>query len=195
MIRQDSVESFISYINLNKISLYKTKIKPSLFETNSFLIEKEPSLIEYAAFFGSIQIVQYLIFNKVELNESLWIYTIHSKNAELIHLLEKNFIDNSKILYNCIQEAIKCHHNNIANYIIESFLNEDKKINDSQNNFNTNVYAFGLKYFNYNYFPVDLDHKFTFFYFCQFDYLTLVKLYVKYKNVNLQEKIISYYLI
>ena len=52
--------------------------------------KKKPTLIEYAAFNGSIQIFQYLKMNKVELNEELWSYAIHSGNAQIIHLLEEN---------------------------------------------------------------------------------------------------------
>lgn len=49
----------------------------SIFEANSYLIEKKTqTLIEYAAFFGSIQIIKYLHFNNVELDPSLWIYVI-----------------------------------------------------------------------------------------------------------------------
>ena len=63
------------------------QITPSIFETNSFLIErKNTTLIEYSAFFGSIQIFKYLMMNEVELTESLWLYAVHSKNAELIQM-------------------------------------------------------------------------------------------------------------
>lgn len=50
LIRDDSVEEFISFITKNNISL-SSRIKFSLFETNQFLIRKEPTLIEYSAFF------------------------------------------------------------------------------------------------------------------------------------------------
>ena len=93
LIRNDSVEEFIAFINKNNISL-NTKIEPSIYETNPFLINnKEQSLIEYAAFFGSIQIFQYLMMNKVNLNSSLWKYVIHGQNPDLIHLLEDNHIE------------------------------------------------------------------------------------------------------
>ena len=59
MIRNDSVIEFIQYINRTNYSL-KTLIFPSIFETNSFLLNKMPTMIEYSAFFGSIQIFQYL---------------------------------------------------------------------------------------------------------------------------------------
>ena len=71
LIRQDSVEEFISYVNRTNTSL-SSQIQPSIFETNSFLIRKNPTLIEYAGFFGSIQIIQYLKYSRVSLTESLW---------------------------------------------------------------------------------------------------------------------------
>ena len=62
----------------------------SIFETNSFLLEREEtSLIEYAAFFGSIQIVKYLDLNGVDLSDSLMLFAIHGKNVELNNFLEE----------------------------------------------------------------------------------------------------------
>ena len=91
LIREDSVEDFISHVTRLNITL-SSKIKPSIYETNPYLIGKEVSLIEYAAFFGSIQIAQYLKFNNVNFDFSLWFYSIHSNNADLIHFLEDNEI-------------------------------------------------------------------------------------------------------
>ena len=90
LIRQDSIEEFISHVNENNISPL-SKIFPSIFETNLFLIDnKNTTLIEYSAFFGSIQIFKYLLMNEAELRSSLWPYAIHSKNPVLLiylHLL------------------------------------------------------------------------------------------------------------
>ena len=73
LIRNDSVIEFIILLNKNEFNV-TTKIKSTCFETNPFLLEKTSvSLIEYAAFFGSIQIFRYLYSNNVELNSSLWV--------------------------------------------------------------------------------------------------------------------------
>ena len=82
LIRQDSVEEFISYVNKNNVSL-SSQILPSIYETNSFLIGKEPTLIQYAFYFGSIQIIRYLKYNNVLLSNSSWMYVVNSNNAEL----------------------------------------------------------------------------------------------------------------
>ncbi|KAK8864085.1 hypothetical protein M9Y10_011781 [Tritrichomonas musculus] len=51
LIRQDLIAEFVAHVNQANISLSETIITPSIFETNSFLLDKEPTLIEYAAFF------------------------------------------------------------------------------------------------------------------------------------------------
>ena len=154
LMREDLVEEFISYVNRSNISL-SSQIPISLFESNQFLNGKNCGLIEYSAFFGSIQIFNYLHFNKVPLTPSLWLFTIHGNNADLIHLLEENKVGNEEIErfnvshemfheYNSytpertekltsdminlslygkyLAESIKCHHNDIANYIKNKIL-------------------------------------------------------------------------
>ena len=58
LIQNDSIEEFIAYVNRNNLSI-SSAIKPSIFETNLFLLKKKSSLIEYASFYGSIQIIKY----------------------------------------------------------------------------------------------------------------------------------------
>ena len=90
LIRNDSIDEFVFYVNKNNISLRTTRIIPSIFETNPFLIKNETTLIEYATFFESIQIFNYLRLNNVTLEPSLWLYAIHSGSPELISLLNEN---------------------------------------------------------------------------------------------------------
>ena len=149
LIQNDSVEEFISYINKTNISLI-SYIQPSIFETHSFLLKNKPTLIEYAAFFGSIQIFQFLRFNKVnlesihfDLTPSLWYYSIHGKNADIIHILEENHIEPKyNSFQDCFEEAIKCHHNDIANYFLNNFLPNQKENN-------IDVYIQYLKNYNF----------------------------------------------
>ena len=120
LIRTDSVKEFITYTNLHNIDLTST-IKPSIFETNSFLLEhKETTLVEYAAFFGSIQIIRYYVQLEIKLNPSIWIYAIHSNSDALIYFLERIIKDDEMILKS-FHESIKCNHNQIANYIKDTY--------------------------------------------------------------------------
>ncbi|KAK8892318.1 hypothetical protein M9Y10_029544 [Tritrichomonas musculus] len=169
LIREDLVEDFIIYVNRTNASLLNV-IRPSIFETNKFLIENNPTLIEYAAFYGSIQIFKYLRFNKVsldaiifELTPSLWFYTIHSMNPELIHTLEEYNIQPIYDSYqDCFVEAIKCHHCDIANYISLNLLSNDR---DSF----YEITIKSLKYYNFSF--ILIDHiKSSWFYLCRYDY-------------------------
>ncbi|KAK8881059.1 hypothetical protein M9Y10_003786 [Tritrichomonas musculus] len=120
LIRTDQVEEFISFVIRSSISL-NSNICISFFETNNLLMNKysRPTLIEYATYYGSIQIFQFLQRNDVELTPSLWIYAIHSNNAEIFHILEGNVELDEKKCEECFIEAIKCHHN----YFVKYFLN------------------------------------------------------------------------
>ena len=182
LIRNDSIEDFVSLMNRTNISPSRS-IKPSIFETNSFLIKnnERTSLIEYAAFFGSIQIFNYLRMSKAELRPALWLYSIHSNNAEMIHLLEENHVKppNDSFL-TCLEEAIKCHHNEIARYIQNSLI-EDECLNK----FDKSVISFSLHYHNYSFLPDDfLNDPFIFIYFCSYNYVKPVELYLKNKDIK-----------
>ena len=168
LIRQDSIEEFVSYVNRTNFSLSST-INPSIFETNIFLIKKEITLIEYAAFFGSIQIFQYLYRNGVELSISLWLYAVHSNNPNffLHYIEEKNVPYDSQTYETCLYESIKCHHNEFANYIQTNKL---KKI------IHKKVFETGFQFSNYSFFTDIFYQNDTFFNLCQHNYITVVNL-------------------
>ena len=87
LIRQDSIENFIVLFTKKGLTA-NNKIQNSIYETKSFLLKQNNiSLIEYAAFFGSIQVFQFLQINGADLKPSLWMFSIHGKNAEIIHFL------------------------------------------------------------------------------------------------------------
>ena len=177
LIREELVEKFIEYHNRSCCSL-TSQVKYSIFETNHFLIEnKNTTLIEYAAFFGSLQIIRYIQMNNVELTPSLWIYAIHSNNAEIIHFLEEFNVKPS--FEACLVEAIKCHHNDIANYFIDNKM--------SKFEMNENLFSTILKYHNYAYLPTDISGKYEMYYLCYFNYRTLSRLFFKDKGNDADE--------
>lgn len=152
LIRNDSVEEFIKYVNQANIPL-SSNIQSSICETNTFLLKKETSFIDYAAYFGSIQIFQYLRINGVELRPSLWLNAIHGRNPEIIYILEENKVEmHDNLLKKCLIRSIKCHHNEIADYIDSKYYddkikkeNSDEKVNNAS-----------VKYCNFEYIPSDL---------------------------------------
>lgn len=86
LIRDDNCEDFIALVNRKNITL-KSRIELSFCETNSFLIKKQnesnksenyrTTLIEYAAFFGSIQIIRYLKMAGVEIEPKCRAHPLH----------------------------------------------------------------------------------------------------------------------
>ena len=144
LIRNDSVEEFIAYVNKNNIEL-SSKPNSSIYETNYFLKKQDVNLIEYAAFYGSLKILQYMKTNNVELNSSLWKFAIHSRNPEMIYTLETSQIKpENETFKGCLKESIKCHHNEIANYILNNDLFKDK----NKNNYILNI---AFRYYNFEF--------------------------------------------
>ena len=172
LIQNDLVEEFITYVTKTNFPL-SGKIPQSKFETNLLLIEKNPSLIEYAAFCGAIQIFQYLRINGVILTGSLWIYAIHSRNPDLIHLLEEIHVEpNDATFSECLIESIKCYHNEIADYIKDNHLAR-----------NIDIFPNIIKYHNYSFFNENVKgHEYQ---LIQYGYSSIVKnLLNDFKDIN-----------
>ena len=192
LIRNDSIDDFISYVNKNELKL-TIQIKKSIFETNFLLNKNSINLIEYTAFFGSIKIFKYLLKNGVNLTSNIWLYAVHSNNAELIHLIEENDIHpDFDVCKNVFCESIKCHHIDIAYYLYQQFQNE------------TNLYVnekiqFYLRYYNFIEFSNRLneiciqneDQKSNFcYYLCKYDYFFLFDLMLKKIKINVNSVVV-----
>ena len=192
LIRKDMITEFIAYVNLNDVSL-NAKIQPSIYETNSFFLKKPKkskknksyggfSLIEYAVFFGSIQIFNHLRLEGVKLTPSLWILAIHGQNSEMIHFLEDNHVElEDKSYKKVFYESIKCHHNDIANYFINNFLqNDEENLKDTFNQC--------LRYYNFAFLKNKSINKFSFSILCKYDYCVFVDNLLKDKDIDINKK-------
>ncbi|KAK8846951.1 hypothetical protein M9Y10_019523 [Tritrichomonas musculus] len=198
LIQNDSIEEFIVYINQKDYSI-ENYVIPSIFETNPFLLKnKRPTLIEYATFYGSNQIFKFLHNNEIELSDTLWIYAIHGDNAEVIHLLDENDIQPPELSYEkCINESIKCHHNHIFNYIANNFLydnytnDEIYELIDFENDFDDNIVSNSFRYYNFLFFPNEIDEIKTsvFGYACEYDYFSLAKILFNTGKININARI------
>lgn len=95
----------------------------------------------------------------------LFSYAIHGKNGEIIHLLEENdFQPTQKNWKSYFIDAIKFHHNEIADYIQINYFNEEVFIDCEE------IYRF----YNFQFLePNDFNS------FCKYNYFTLVKLLVE----------------
>ncbi|KAK8899206.1 hypothetical protein M9Y10_001510 [Tritrichomonas musculus] len=170
IIRQDSIEEFITEYKKRGFSL-EMEIPASFFETNSFLLKNRPTLIEYASFFGSSQIFRFLIQNEVELTSSLWLYAIHSDNSEMISILEEKCPKPESFKESWI-EAIKCHHNSMANYL--------------ENNYSIETCYKFFSFFNISILANNnVNREVILYYSCKYDYFDLCKILLNTTKVNI----------
>lgn len=177
LIRNDSLDDFISHVTENKISLF-SPIQTSIFETNTFLIKNDSTLIEYAAFYGSIQIFKYLFTNNSKITSDLWLYAIHGKNLEIIQMLEARPVrPRDQSFAQVLDESFKCQNGEVTTYIIEKLLRLRKGEE-------LPVLAQSTKHYDYAHFPSDLNNQFTFCYLCQADHFSLISDLVKLSNRN-----------
>ncbi|KAK8895685.1 hypothetical protein M9Y10_013569 [Tritrichomonas musculus] len=213
LIQKDSIKDFIVLVNQKNIDL-NIPIFESIYETNQFLSKIfgnanildnkhlhgnkiTVSLIEYAAFFGSIQIFNYLKNCDIELTPSLWLYAIHSNSPEMIHKLEELKIEQPEIflgfravptinsdrsgsIFLCLNESIKCHHNAITNYFLNNILPNDSIILPE------NLVRF-LKYYNFEFFQNDFINQSLFFYYCKYDYVMFVNFLLMNEDIDLNK--------
>ena len=193
LIREKKTKDFIAYVNLNHIPL-ESYIEESIFETNSFLIidennkstnNKKVTLIEYAAFFESNEIINYMKKNEVKPTPSMWLYAVHSKNAELIQELEDIRVLPPNLNYESVlKESIKSHHKDVTKYIIYNLIDEEELKDNIENKYH-NLYEYCFKYYNFCFLPENIKTKYLFFYSCEYDHFALVKLYLKQKNIDI----------
>ena len=129
--------------------------------------------------------------NQAKLNSSLWLYVIHGSNSEMIHILEENRIKPFHDSYEeCLEESIKCHHNDIATYIYDNLIsNTDQYI--STNNFFSNIIFYSYHYHNYHFFPDEVNQKYNFYYACKFDYYDIVEYFLNENKIDINEPIME----
>ena len=193
LIRNDSLDDFISYLARTNLSIREFRVRHSLFETNPYLIKTNPTLIEYAAFFGSIRIFQYLLTNGSQMTFSLWDYAIRGKNSEIINILEEDNTMDISYIY-CFNESIKSHHNEIAYYFLNNYINENEFENENKTNYEQNYIENIFHYYTYEFFPDDFTNPFIFDYLCKYNYIKMVKFLLLSKsglNINQRNDISS----
>ena len=131
--------------------------------------------------------MNYLNTNNIELTSSLWPYAIHSFNQELIFLLlEKKVKPLSESFVKCSLDAIKCHNNELFEYIQNNLVNDAEKNNEE-------IVSKCIKCYNFAILDHHLINQSKFFDLCQYDYYYLVKLLMNDVDLNLPvEKVINH---
>ena len=149
-------------------------------------------MIEYAAFFGSSQIFNCLYKNGVELKPSLWNFAIHGNNLNLLNILkDKKVPPEYDFFWFSLKEAMKCHHNDVAEFIKQNFIQDyDELFSDDSLGYNDNFLIYCFRYYNFAQWPNNFLNKFTFLYACNFDYYSLVEILLSGQKVDLNSTVI-----
>ncbi|KAK8871457.1 hypothetical protein M9Y10_007186 [Tritrichomonas musculus] len=181
LIRNDSIEKFKDYVNNTNFPI-SDKLKPSIFETCHFLIKSNPSPIEYAAFFGSIQICKYLLLRDVSFDDSIGKFVVNGRNLDLFHIFEDRHVNMKSM--NCLGQAVRYRYYDIMNYIIE---NSD----ESKDVIKNAIFEFCFKYHNFECLPNDHELSNSFFNLCKYDYCVLVGNLLDKVSVDTNERILQ----
>lgn len=195
IIRKDSIDDFIaSKTDVN------FQIQTSIYETNQFLKDKTPSIIEYSAFYGSLNIFKYVLSKNALFDENLWQYAIHGRNLEILREIEKTGIDPPyRSFEEPANELIKCHHNELADYIINEKLNNEELNEDDQNLVNFHLMKNSVDSYNFEMIPqrfvVDFDkNKINYFlYTCYNDYFYIIQLLLGLEEIDVNSQTIFFF--
>ena len=144
-IRQDNVETLQQLISISNPSK-DTNIPPSVYERFSFINGEPIKLIDFAAFFGSVNCFKYLFLNGYETTPNkTFTYAICGGISEIIHMCENNNNNmNASLL-----ASIQFHRHNLFEWLIDT---------KQQNYSDPNIPNIIMKYFNVTAF-ISLIHR------------------------------------
>lgn len=192
LIREDSMIEFVKFTNSNEIDLHM-EIELSMYETNSLFIDffnnnqnriydyVPVNLIAYAAFFGSLQIFNYLL-NKGVRNHYLLKFAIHGANTRIFRIIE-NAIDFTEFAEESFNDAIRYHNNYFALFIRSNYV------------YYARLYTYvALKYYNFYFVePHQIDNRLIGT-LCLYGYNNLVQICLKNGRFDINEPV-NYYVV
>ena len=73
-------------------------------------------MIDYAAFYGSVNVFKYLIMNNSKVTEKTMEYAVYGGSYEIIHILENLSCPTT----NALEASIRIHNNELYDYFINS---------------------------------------------------------------------------
>lgn len=114
----DDVNKFQEICSKSNIS-YNSIIHHSFLDSNTFIEKSDLTLIEYSAYYGSLNIFKFLLMNSVTFSKKLPLYAVVGGNYEIIHILEKN--DEIKFTQESIEIAVLFHRNELVEYLRENY--------------------------------------------------------------------------
>lgn len=118
-IMADDIDSFQKLISNNNIDI-NTKIRESIYQ-NSHLFYVDSSLLDIAIEYNATKIAKFLILNNAEFTNGMIFGAITSNNYEMIHLVESNMPDKSKIPENLIWYSVNHWNDDVTEYALNNY--------------------------------------------------------------------------
>lgn len=125
-IRNDDIEKLQKLLSQTNTPI-NSIIKKSIFERYIFIEKDEPTLVEYACYYGSFQCFKFLFQQLLTIPESVSIYAVAGGNYEIIHIIERSHI---KFSNKSLRTSIRFFQPEITEYLEETF-NFEKTIDDA----------------------------------------------------------------
>lgn len=186
LIRNDSVHEFIKYVNESEIDIFSL-LDRSFFETNLALNLMDVTMIQYAAYFGSIKIFQYLLNKKAKIDDDIWFFAIHGRNRRLIHLIEERLDIQSDLVLQYPFISAEHHHNELTDYFF-NYTNFTFPKGDFKTE--SHIYSLiGSLFYNYDYLT---EEGVSYLSLEDFDILRnplFFQVFLKSRNINVNDKI------
>ncbi|OHT04194.1 hypothetical protein TRFO_28364 [Tritrichomonas foetus] len=116
IIRKDDIHTFQQILSESNIDI---NCQFQFFDNEKYFVFKNISLsmLEYSAFYGSIQIFKFLWIQKgIKFGSNLLKCAVCGNNFDVIHLLESEL--KTKFDFSCLELAIAHHHYELTEYII-----------------------------------------------------------------------------
>lgn len=120
IIRNDDIQQFQELVSQTNVNL-NSKVPYSFYEDCEFINKKKemPLLIEFAAFFNSINIFKFLWINGIRGTQTSLQFAIAGGNYEIIHLFESVY--KNKINSMFLESAIYFNRNDIFSYLQDTY--------------------------------------------------------------------------
>ena len=114
IIRNDDVEKLQELSSQTSFNFQQT-IEPSLYERYSFINKENISLIDYAAFFGSVKCFKFLIVNGSSIKNT-GVFAVAGGNLEIFYIC----VQNHSSFDRSYETAIEYHRNDIFFYLYQN---------------------------------------------------------------------------
>ena len=156
LIQLDDAESLQELVAQDNLQI-DFKIPKSDFETCDFLnkLKCRITMIEYAAFLGSVNVFKFLLLQKASMNSFIADIASAGGNADIIHLLEQQHVTFNQ---SSLEAAIICHQNQLFEY-----LHSNHNIQFSLNQLMLSITYFNFFCFNSilseNSFPIEMKDR------------------------------------